>query len=213
VRAWPCKPKRVPPRRRQEPPKGLIAVLCGGAAVLLLAGCYLWFLGGTSASQTAAIGGPFELVGANGRTVTDRSFRGRYLLVYFGYTACRDVCPTTLSAVEQALDALGPGAARIQPLFITVDPARDTPDVLRAYLAAMTPRVIGLTGTPAQIRKVQQEYRVTSIVHPAGPGGTGYTVDHSSVLYLVGPDGQYLAPIRADESAADMAAAIAGHLS
>ena len=142
--------------------------------------------------------------------MTEQSFRGRYVLVYFGYTSCEDVCPLTLGAVAQAMDVLGPKAMQVQPLFVTVDPQRDTPDVLGRYVAAFGPKLLGLTGTPDQLRQMQQVYRVTSVRHP---GAAGYTVDHSSVLYLLGPDGRYLAPIRADETGAEMAHDIARRLS
>ena len=210
-------PKSRNPKLRKGDHRGLIAAFGAVAALLLLAGGYLWLLGGPSPPRAAAIGGPFQLTTSDGRPVTERSFQGRYLLIYFGYTACRDECPTTLSAVGNALDALGSRAARIQPLFITVDPSRDTPDVLRRYVSGFAPGLVGLTGTPGQLRRVQQEYRVVSIRHPAasGPAASGtadYTVDHNSVLYLVGPDGGYLAPIRADQNGSDMAADIARYI-
>jgi protein SCO1/2 len=202
-------------RKRAETPvdrRGFWAGLLGVAALLLVTGGYLWLLGGT-APPPSAIGGPFQLTAANGETVTDRSYAGRYMLVYFGYSSCRDVCPATLGAVGDAMDALGAKAARVQPLFITVDPHRDTPAVLARYVANFSPRLIGLTGTPRQLRDVQREYRVTSIAHTDDAGATDYTVDHSSVLYLIGPDGRYLAPISADATGAAMAAAIAKHVS
>ncbi len=188
-------------------------MLGGVAGLLLLAGLYLWSLGGPAPLHPAGVGGPFTLTAADGQTVTERSFQGRYVLIYFGYTACQDVCPVTLSAVADAMDVLGPWGGRIQPVFVTVDPQRDTPDVLGRYVAGFTPRLLALTGTPDQLRHMQQEYRVTSIAHPGTAGSAGYTVDHSSVLYLIGPDGRYLAPIRADETGPEMARDIARHLS
>ena len=202
--------RRVPakPGRR-----GLLTVLAGAGALLLLTAGYLYMLGGTAPPRQAVIGGPFTMTATNGATVTDASFRGHYMLVYFGYTNCVDVCPMTLAAVADALDQLGPQAAGVQPVFVTVDPQRDTPDVLRRFTALFTPRLVGLTGTPGQLRQMQQSYRVSSIVHPGAAGPMGYTIDHSSVLYLIGPDGRYLAPIRADESGSQMASDIARHLS
>ena len=208
---------RCKPVGRQPPPQpgrqGLLAVLGAAAGLLLLTGGYLWSLGGTSPPRPAPIGGPFTLTAANGETITDQSFRGRYVLIYFGYTSCQDVCPLTLNAVAEALDVLGPKASRLQPLFVTVDPQRDTPEILRRYVADFSDRLLGLTGTPDQLRRMRQEYRVTSTVHPGRTGSVGYTVDHSSVLYLLGPDGRFLAPVRADESGAEMARDIAGHFS
>ena len=131
------------------------------------------------------------------------------MLVYFGYTFCPDVCPTTLTAVADAMDKLGPaGAARIQPVFITVDPKRDTPSVVKQYAAAFGPGVIGLTGTADEIAKVAKEYRVYYAEHRTGPGPDDYSMDHSSVLYLMGPDGAFIAPVRADETGAEMAASL-----
>jgi protein SCO1/2 len=128
------------------------------------------------------------------------------MLVYFGYTFCPDVCPTTLNEVSEALDHLGAKADRLQPIFITVDPKRDTPAVVRQYVAAFTPKLLGLTGTPDQIAKVANEYRVYYAEHRTGPGPNDYTMDHSSVLYLMGPDGQFIAPIRTDETGPEIAA-------
>ncbi len=208
-----CKCDKPQGKPRKPDRSGLLVILGAASCVLLLAGGYLWMLGGTAPPRQATIGGPFTLTAPNGQTVTDQSFRGRYVLVYFGYTSCEDVCPVTLSAVADALDVLGPKASRVQPLFVTVDPQRDTPDLLGRYVAEFSPRLLGLTGTPDELRQMQQRYRVTSITHPGGAGSAGYTVDHSSVLYLLGPDGRYLAPIRADESGTDMARDIARHLS
>jgi protein SCO1/2 len=204
----------LPARKSVQPAnrRGLWAGVLAVAGLLLLTGGYLWLLGGTT-PRTVAVGGPFQLTAASGETVTERSYAGRYMLVYFGYSACRDVCPATLGAVGDAMDALGAQAGRVQPLFITVDPHRDTPAVLGRYVANFSPRLIGLTGTPRQLRQVQQEFRITSIAHTDHLGATDYTVDHSSVLYLLGPDGRYLAPIPADDTGAAMAAAIIRHMS
>jgi protein SCO1 len=184
------------------------AVIGGAASLLLLAALYLAFLGGTTpARRESGIGGPFSLVAGNGSAVTDRDFRGRYLLIYFGYTQCRDVCPATLATVAAAMDGLGARAAQVQPLFISVDPARDTPAVVRRYAAAFSPALIGLTGSDAAIRDVLAEYRVTAHAE-SGTDAAQYTVDHTSVLYLVGPDGKFVAPLRADLDPHRMAAAI-----
>ncbi len=145
----------------------------------------------------------------NGQEVTERSFRGKYLLIYFGYTSCQDVCPTTLTTMTAALDDLGAAAERVQPVFITVDPERDTPQVMARYATEFTPRLIGLSGTPEALHLVATEYRVTVSRRPGDAG----MIDHSSVLYLVAPGGTSLAPIRADLSPAEMARDIAAHLS
>jgi protein SCO1/2 len=190
----------------RRPATFLYAVMGLLVAVLLIgAGGFFWL---TGANGGPSIGGPFTLENGSGKTVTDRDFRGKYLLVYFGYTYCPDVCPTTLNAMADALDKLGPKAKDLQPLFITVDPQRDTPDVMKQYTEAFSSALIGLTGTPDQIANVASEYRVYYARHQTGPGPNDYAMDHSSVIYLMGPDGRFIAPIRADESGDEMAAAI-----
>lgn len=203
-------------RRAARPQPGrrpLILLSALTAGVLLAASLYLWLLGAWQGAPrpAAEIGGPFSLMEDDGRAVTDRDFRGRTLLIYFGYSACRDVCPTTLSALSGALDALGSRAARIQPLFITIDPARDSPAVLHRYLGAISPAWRGLTGSDAAIGQVAAAYRVSIARRPGAQPGE-YELDHSSVIYLVGPDGHFVAPIRADDSPIAMARAIARHL-
>ncbi len=193
--------------------RNLAIVLLSGVALLLLTSGYLWLLGGTVPAPLASIGGPFTLTATNGEVVTDRNFRGRYLLIYFGYSHCQDVCPTTLGTLRRARNTLGPRAAQVQPLFVTVDPEHDTPAVMREYLAAFSPRLIGLTGTSRQLRAMQREYKVISLAHPSGLNAPGPDIDHSSVLYLVDPNGRYLAPIRADESADEMAGDLGKYLS
>jgi protein SCO1/2 len=176
------------------------------AVMLLATGGYLFLSGSQPAALT--VGGPFTLVDGDGHPVTDRTWRGKYMLVYFGYTFCPDVCPTTLSAVGDALDKLGPKADRIQTLFITVDPKRDIPSVVKQYAAAFGPRVIGLTGSPDQIAGAAKEYRVYYVEHRTGPGPDDYSMDHSSVLYLMGPDGRFIQPLRADQTSAELAAVL-----
>jgi protein SCO1/2 len=175
------------------------------ALLLLGTGAFLWLNGEAGGPS---VGGPFTLINGEGHTVTDRDFRGKYLLVYFGYTYCPDVCPTTLNAVAGALDKLGTTADRLQPLFITIDPRRDTAAVVKQYAAAFSPRLLGLTGTPAEIATVAKEYHVYYAEHRTGPGPNDYSMDHSSILYLMGPDGKFIAPIRADGTSAEMAAAL-----
>jgi protein SCO1/2 len=175
------------------------------AVLLVGAGGFLW-LSRSGGNGALGIGGPFTLQDGSGKTVTDKDFRGKYMLVYFGYTFCPDVCPTTLNAVADAMDKMGPAASRIQPLFITVDPKRDTPPVVKQYAAAFGPSIEGLTGTPAEIATVAKEYRVYYAEHRTGPGPNDYSMDHSSVLYLMSPDGGFIAPVRADQSGDEIAA-------
>ncbi len=188
-------------------PRLLPMLSVGLAAVLAVAGIAIWTFGAPApVEEVAAIGGPFTLVDGAGKTVTDQAFRGKYMLVYFGYTFCPDVCPTTLNDVAQAVDKLGPAADKLQPLFITIDPARDKPDVIRQYAAAFSPKLQGLTGSAAQIATVAKEYRVYYAPHKTGPNPDDYTMDHSSVLYLMNPAGQFIGVIRADEGPDAMAA-------
>ena len=137
------------------------------------------------------IGGPFTLRGPNGTTVTDHDFRGRWLLVYFGYTFCPDVCPTTLADIASALAELGPLAARIQPIFISVDPGRDTPEVASAYARSFDPRIVGLSGAPEEIARVAGAYKVFYSVHRTGGGPGDYLLDHTTFLYVMRPDGSF----------------------
>jgi protein SCO1/2 len=179
-----------------------------GILALLLIGGVVWMQYSPPAVDSAAIGGPFQLVDSAGHPVSDQAFRGKYMLVYFGYTFCPDVCPTTLSSVADAVDKLGTKADRLQPLFITVDPKRDTPAVVKQYAAAFGPRIVGLTGTPEQIAAAAKAYRVYYAEHRTGPGPDDYSMDHSSVLYLMGPDGRFIAPVRADQTGPEIAAAL-----
>ena len=141
----------------------------------------------------ASIGGPFTLTDQDGRTVSDRDFAGEYRIMYFGYTFCPDVCPTDmqhLGAAMRLLDARDPALSkRIVPVFVTVDPARDTPAVLKTFVSAFYPRMIGLTGDAAAIRRVADDYRVFYERQPVQPGG-GYLVQHSDHAILFGPDGK-----------------------
>ncbi len=146
--------------------------------------------------EGARIGGAFTLIDQNGQTVTERNFAGKYRIMYFGYTFCPDVCPTDVQAIGAAvkkLEASDPAlAAKIVPVFVTVDPARDTPAVLKQFVSAFHPRMVGLTGTDAQIAKIKTEYAVYSSKGDASPGG-GYLVNHSRQAYLMDPDGKPLA--------------------
>lgn len=136
------------------------------------------------------IGGPFVLVDHNGRPRTDEDFRGKLMLVYFGFTYCPDICPTDLQNIGLAVDMLGDAGERVQPLFITVDPARDTADHLKDYVPMFHPRLIGLTGNAAAIHAAAAAYRVYYAQVPLKDDD--YTVDHSSFIYLMGADGKYL---------------------
>jgi protein SCO1/2 len=136
------------------------------------------------------VGGPFTLTDSSGHKRSDSEFRGKLMIVYFGYTFCPDVCPADLMAITQALDELGPAASGIQPIFITVDPERDTKE-LGEYVSAFHRSFIGLTGSPEEIRKVANAYRAFYAKVPSARSGE-YAIDHTGVIYLMGRDGQYL---------------------
>jgi protein SCO1/2 len=137
-----------------------------------------------------SVGAPFTLTDPNGKPHSDSEFRGKLMIVYFGYTFCPDVCPTDLMAITQALDALGKDAAGIQPVFITIDPERDNA-AMAEYLRAFHPSFIGLTGTPEEIRRVANSYK-TFYARVADSRSNEYSIDHSGVIYLMGRDGKYL---------------------
>ena len=147
------------------------------------------------------IGGPFTLTSSDGSTVTEQTYRGKWLLVYFGYTFCPNTCPTTLLEITAALERLGPDAAKLQPIFITVDPKRDTPDVMAKYTQSFDSRIVGLSGTPEQIAAVAQEYGVYYVAHKSGDSANDYTMDHSTYLYVMDPQGQFMQAFDADTSA------------
>jgi protein SCO1/2 len=150
----------------------------------------------------AAIGGPFTLVDQNGRQVSDRDFAGRYRIMYFGFTHCPDVCPTDLAAIGKGLKAFEAKdkarAEKVVPIFVSVDPERDTPAVMKDYVANFHPRMMGLTGPPGEIAKVAKEYAVWSEKGEVQPGG-GYNVNHSRAEILMGPDGKPIALLPDDQ--------------
>jgi protein SCO1/2 len=170
-------------------------ILLSSLGTLLAFGlCSLAILGpGWAESASPSVGGPFTLAAAKGRSVSDQEFRGKWLLVYFGYTHCPDVCPTTLLEIGQALQQLGPLAANVQPIFITIDPERDTPEAVSAYLEAFDRRIIGLSGTPAEIANVAKEYRVYyKKQERSGMKTEDYLMEHSAFVYVMGPTGAYV---------------------
>ncbi len=163
----------------------IIAAVAIGAAALLIRQP-----SGGSGTGVALVGGPFSLVDHTGKRVTDKDFLGRYMLVFFGYTYCPDICPTELQVMTAALDAMGAEAERIQPVFITIDPERDTQQVLADYVGNFGPRLIGLTGTPEEIAIVAKAYRAF-YAKASGSGTQDYLMDHSSTIILMSPDGRF----------------------
>ena len=162
-------------------------------------------------SGRAPVGGPFALTDQAGRRRTDADFRGKLVVLYFGYTYCPDVCPTELQSISLALDKLGGAAEAVQPLFITVDPERDTPARLADFVSSFHPRLIGLTGSVADIRKTALAYRTFFVKNSAVASGE-YSVDHTGFIYLVGKDGRYLGFLPPGSTPDDIAGAIRAQL-
>lgn len=183
------------------------------AALAVIVGGVIYeqfWLGGVE-NGTSAIGGPFSLVDQNGATRRDSDFRGKVMLVYFGYTYCPDACPTTLQAISQTLDLLGNAAGKVQPIFISVDPARDTPAQLKSYAANFHPSILYLTGAADALKQAESEYRVYVAKVPQA-GSDDYLIDHSSIIYVMGTDGRYLGEMPTGLPPKAMAATIQRYL-
>jgi protein SCO1 len=190
-------------------PRGRHFLAAALAATVLLPGGATTSIAVRAATQEAAvpgIGGRFALTTTQGRAVTEASFRGKWLLVYFGYTACPDACPTALSAMAAALDALGLLAAKVQPLFITLDPEHDTAAVIGNYVKTFDARILGLYGTPAETQAAAREFRVYYAVRQLGGGE--YAIDHSAFVYVVDPGGRVVELLTGNLSGQQMAAAL-----
>ena len=192
----------------------LLAALIGLAAGIMSAVLLLVIPSGPATQQTstagkALIGGPFSLVEADGTRVTDKTFAGKPMLVYFGFTNCPDVCPSGLQVISAALDKLGPKAEGITPLFITVDPERDTPKVIGDYVKSFNPRIVGLSGSPEEVAAVTKAYRVYVNKVPNEKEPDRYGVDHSSFMYLMNGSGEFVKhfphTVDADQLADEMA--------
>jgi protein SCO1/2 len=187
----------------------ILLVLGAFVAGLVLFSAVVFIVTGRSPTPIAmpsAVGGPFNLVDQNSKPITDKDMNGHPFLVFFGFTHCPDVCPTTLFDVSEIFRALGPDAKDMRALFITVDPERDTPAVLKDYLSSFDPRVIGVTGDSTAIAAVEKAYRVYAKKVPTDGGG--YTMDHTAIVYLMGKDGRFVTPFnmkrRPNEAAEDL---------
>jgi protein SCO1/2 len=189
----------------------LISFIVAGFLIGALAGAAVLFVttpkGGQTvqSSGTALVGGPFLLTGPDGKTVTDRDFRGRYMLVFFGFTHCPDICPAELQVIAQALDHLGAKAKKVVPVFITVDPERDTPQAMAEFVRSFGPNFVGLTGSPEAIAAAAKAYRVAYSKIETKDSSGDYTVDHSALVYLMGPDGKYVTHFSYGNSAEELA--------
>ena len=190
-----------------------LALVVGVAGVLYLTNKTV-----RDAAKTAmapAVGGPFSLIDHKGRAVTDLDYRGKLMIVYFGYTSCPDICPTDLHKIGQALDALGEDAVRVQPLFITMDPERDTVEAMADYVGHVHPNLIGLTGSLEQVKVAAKSYSVYyAKAYPEGSeeGANNYLLDHMTMTYLMGPDGVLLEILPHSTPVDKLVGKIRGHL-
>ncbi len=198
----------------------LLALVAG--IVLLAAGAVFWMRpvaptatvdsGVMRVPEGTAIGGPFQLVDHNGRAVTQADFAGKFMLIFFGFTHCPDVCPTELQVMANAMDVLGTDGANVVPVFISVDPERDTPAQIKDYVAAFHPKLVGLTGTPEQIAAVAKTFKVYFAKQPSAGAADEYQVDHTAFVYLMGPDGNLRSMFRGAASAEAIAVEIRNQL-
>lgn len=175
-----------------------------GAAGLAGAAFYLSAPAPETARQASTVGGPFSLVDQNGKPVTDAALKGKPSVIFFGFTHCPDICPTAMYELTQVFEALGPDAEKAQALFMTVDPERDTPETLKRYLSSFSPRISGLSGSPEQVQAAIKAFRVYSKKVPLKDGD--YTMDHTSVVYLMDRNGVFVAPLNLKRDPKDVAA-------
>ena len=186
----------------------LLLALGAFVAGLVLFSAVIFIVTGRSPAPIAisAVGGPFRLIDQNDKPITEQDFKGQPFLVFFGFTHCPDVCPTTLFEVSEIFRALGPDAKNLRAMFVTVDPERDTPAVIKDYLASFDPRIIGVTGDADAIAAAEKSYRVYAKKVPTDGGG--YTMDHTAIVYLMNKDGRFVAPFnmkrRPEEAAAEL---------
>jgi protein SCO1 len=185
----------------------LIIVAAFAASLVIGLAVTLWLLGGPRAVTAAsAIGGPFQLVDQSGQTVSEKSLQGKPTIIFFGFTHCPDVCPTALFEMSEILKAMGPDASRVNAFFVSVDPERDTPAVMKDYLSSFDPGLKGLTGSPEAVAEIVSGYRVYAKKVPLKDGD--YTMDHTALIYLMDRDGKFVAPFnikrRPEEAAADL---------
>jgi protein SCO1/2 len=187
----------------------LVPLLVFAVGLAALAFAAFVTLRDADAPPVSSIGGPFTLTAANGQTVTDKDFRGEPTLVFFGYTHCPDVCPATLFEMSEVLRALGP-EKKAAALFITVDPERDNPVVMKDYLSSFDPRIVGLTGSRAAVDPVLKQFRVYS--RKVQGEGDDYTMDHTALVYLMDKQGRFVRPFRLDRTPAEAAAELSKYL-
>ena len=188
-------------------------VIIGAFAASLAVGLLLmmWAMGGLkNVAAPAAIGGPFQLTDQAGQTVTDQNLKGRPTLIFFGFTHCPDVCPTSLFEISEVLRAMGKDANKVNAWFVSVDPERDTAAAMKDYLSSFDPHLKGLTGNPEAVTKVLSAYRVFARKVPLKDGD--YTMDHTALIYLMDKDGRFVAPFNLKRSPEDAAADLKRYL-
>ena len=187
----------------------VLSAFVGGLVIFL--GVFLYATGQFGDGPgPSAIGGPFKLIDQDGKPLTDQDMKGKPFLVFFGYTHCPDICPTTLFELSEVLHAMGKDAGRVNALFITVDPERDTAAVMKDYLSSFDPHLRGATGTQQQIDAVAKEYRVYAKKVPTKDGD--YSMDHSAVVYLMDKEGRFVAPFNLKRRPAEAADALRKYL-
>ena len=187
-----------------------LLVLAAFLAALVLSLSVILIVREQSAPQAAAIGGPFQLIDQDGRAVTEQDLKGRPSLVFFGFTHCPDVCPTTLFDISEIMRALGPDADRTRAVFITVDPERDTQEVLKDYMSGFDPHVTALTGDLPAITTVAREYR--AYFKKVSLDGGNYTMDHTAITYLMDKEGRFVSAVNWKRTPAVSAADLRSHI-
>ena len=194
-----------PPADPRNPPRFALIAIVFAALLVVAAGVLLGLAiretpkGAAGTALANMIGGPFHLIDQNGKPVSDADLKGKWQLVFFGYTHCPDACPTALNEMALALDQLGEKRGEIQVVFITVDPGRDTPDVMKSYVQSFDAPIIALTGSPDAVAQAAKAYRVYYAKHPRADGD--YDMDHSAVIYVMNPEGRFTATFTPDSTA------------
>jgi protein SCO1/2 len=207
------------PKRSSRSNRPLLILMVAMMALIAVSIVVMWKLVATGPRDPGyensgiSIGGPFTLTDQTGKTVTDHTYDGSYRLIYFGYTFCPDACPTELQVIAQALETMGPDGAKVQPIFVTIDPARDTQQQMAKYVPLFDKRLVGLTGSPEQIAAVAKAYKVYYSKAPAtGADPNAYGMNHSSFVYLMDPNGKFLTVFSSDTDSDKMAADIKGYM-
>jgi cytochrome oxidase Cu insertion factor (SCO1/SenC/PrrC family) len=195
---------RTLPSRRTLVVAGFLLALAATLGVM----SFLYQPSREKGSGIALVGGPFSMINQNGEAVTEKNFAGQYMLVFFGFTFCPDVCPTQLQVMTEALNQMGSKADKITPVFVSVDPERDTPQAVKTYVSNFHPRMVGLTGSSEQVQQMTKAYRVFYQKVENAKRPQDYTMDHSAILYLMGPDGAFKGHFTAENDPAKLAAEI-----